>query len=176
MYQIRQSIPDEIELLQAIENDAAILFDTIPGYEYCCTLPCRTFDEHSEVLQKGASLVAFDQSGGIAGFALILPVDNRPHLLELAVARQHQGKGVGTMLLDGVKQWVLANNHSDITLTTFREIPWNMPWYQRSGFEEFVPEVERRELQAICQHERESEVGMKPRVAMIKRLDWSQLS
>lgn len=170
MYQTRRSTTDEIGILQAIENDAAILFGTIPGYSYCADLPCRTYDEHLDVLQKGVSLVAFDQTNGIAGFALILPVDNRPHLLELAVAREHQGKGVGNMLLDSVIQWVIATKHNDITLTTFREIPWNMPWYQRSGFVEFVPGTERPELLTICQHEKESEVGLKPRVAMIKKL------
>ncbi|MBK9204380.1 MAG: GNAT family N-acetyltransferase [Candidatus Obscuribacter sp.] len=173
MYQTGRSTTDQISILQAIENDAALLFDTIPGYSYCIDLPCRTYDEHLEVLQKGVALVALDPTNCIAGFALILPVDNRPHLLELAVAREHQGKGVGNILLDSVKQWIITNKHSAITLTTFREIPWNMPWYQRSGFVEFAPGTDSPELLAICQHERESEVGLKPRVAMIKRLDQS---
>lgn len=170
MYFTRPSTTDEISILQALERDAAILFGTITGYSFCVDLPCRTDDEHLQVLQKGFSLVAFDETNCIVGFALILPLDNRPHLLELAVASKHQSKGVGSMLLAGVIQWVIAINNTDITLTTFREIPWNMPWYQRAGFVEFVPGRERPELEAICQHERESDVGLKPRVAMIKRL------
>ncbi len=168
---IRKSTTNEIPILQSIENDAALLFDTVPGYAYCIDIGSRSVEEHTEVLEHGVSLVAVDTTDTIMGFALIRILDRRPHLLELAVAQKHQGKGTGRLLVQSAAQWAKQNNYDDITLTTFRDIPWNMPWYKRLGFVEFIPGPDRPELISICAHENDTELGEQARVAMIKQAE-----
>ena len=50
---------------------------------------------------------------------------------------------VVTALVRAVCDWTAACAFSEITLTTFRAVRWNMPFYARMGFEP-VPERERR--------------------------------
>jgi hypothetical protein len=33
-------------------------------------------------------------------------------------------------------EWAARSGHADITLTTFRDVPWNMPFYASLGFDE----------------------------------------
>jgi hypothetical protein len=43
-----------------------------------------------------------------------------------------------------VCEWATRRGYPEVTLTTFRDVPWNMPFYARLGFE-LVP---TRELSA----------------------------
>ena len=33
-----------------------------------------------------------------------------------------------------VCDWAAGNGYASVTLTTFRDVPWNMPFYERLGF------------------------------------------
>jgi N-acetylglutamate synthase-like GNAT family acetyltransferase len=63
------------------------------------------------------------------------------HLAEIDVHPEHGRRGIGTQLVKAVCQWAVANGYRSVTLTTFREVPWNMPFYERLGFEE-IPAAE----------------------------------
>ena len=43
-------------------------------------------------------------------------------------------RGVGTRLLAAVRDWARAQGQAAVTLTTFRDVPWNAPFYGRAGF------------------------------------------
>ena len=77
----------------------------------------------------------------------MLGVD-RPHLEEVDVHPDHGRRGVGTALVRAVCDWVRRSGHAEITLTTFRALPWNMPFYRRLGFEEMRDDALRPELLA----------------------------
>jgi hypothetical protein len=44
------------------------------------------------------------------------------------------GRGVGCALVDEVVAWTEAQELASITLTTFRDVPWNGPYYEKLGF------------------------------------------
>jgi predicted N-acetyltransferase YhbS len=81
--------------------------------------------------------VAEDGSGPI-GFAACEPFDDALHLWELAVRRERQGQGVGRALIRAVIDAAGARGCAAVTLTTFREIAWNAPFYARLGFLELA--------------------------------------
>ncbi|WP_062431945.1 GNAT family N-acetyltransferase [Herbidospora daliensis] len=94
------------------------------------------------------------------GFALVGDVDGYVHLDQLAVHPVHEGKGLGTALLEAV----CALGH--VTLTTFRDVPWNAPWYARRGFHVLDSAEWGPELEALVAHERELGIEVAPRVVM----------
>ena len=67
------------------------------------------------------------------GFAYVGPVDDGLHLHQLAVHPDHGRQGLGTALLAAVMRRAAGRA---VTLTTFRQIPWNEPWYRNRGFVE----------------------------------------
>ena len=71
------------------------------------------------------------------GFAHVeLLAAGSPHLEELDVHPRYGRRGLGTALVREVCSWIRASGFRRLTLTTFREPPWNMPFYARVGFVE----------------------------------------
>ena len=70
------------------------------------------------------------------GFAAAARVGRELHLHELSVARAHQGKRIGATLLTALKIDAANSGLRAITLNTYRDIPWNGPFYSRHGFVE----------------------------------------
>ena len=54
---------------------------------------------------------------------------------ELAVTPAHGRRGVGRALVDEVLAWSAAQGLPSVTLITFRDVPWNGPFYEKLGFE-----------------------------------------
>jgi hypothetical protein len=70
--------------------------------------------------------------------------------------------------MDAVIGWAKSRRFHAITLTTFRDVPWNGPFYGSLGF--VVTETLTPQLTRIRQDERERGIdAFGPRVAM--RLD-----
>lgn len=68
------------------------------------------------------------------GFALVSVVDGLAHLEELDVHPEHGRRGLGTALVETVREWARNAGFKAITLSTFRDVPWNAPFYAQLGF------------------------------------------
>jgi GNAT superfamily N-acetyltransferase len=62
-------------------------------------------------------------------------------IFEVDVHPDHGRRGVGTRLMRAVEDWARAKGFAAATLTTFRHLPWNAPFYARLGYRE-IPEAE----------------------------------
>jgi GNAT superfamily N-acetyltransferase len=88
------------------------------------------------------------------GFALAEMLGDRSsHLQEMDVAPRHGRQGVGTALVAEVLRWARRSGHAQTTLTTFRAVPWNMPFYRNAGFEEMCEPEWSAELKDIVARE-----------------------
>ena len=85
------------------------------------------------------------------------------------VAVDDQGQGVGRALLDRVRVWATETGRSAISLTTFAEVPWNRPHYERLGFRVFAEGEIGPELRAV--REVETAHGLDPAIRVCMRLD-----
>ncbi|GAA3138287.1 GNAT family N-acetyltransferase [Nonomuraea salmonea] len=56
------------------------------------------------------------------------------HLDQLAVRPERMRQGIGGRLVAAVIDHARACGAPGVTLTTFRDVPWNGPWYARHGF------------------------------------------
>jgi ribosomal protein S18 acetylase RimI-like enzyme len=70
----------------------------------------------------------------VVGFAAARRVGNEVHLHELSVAIGFQQKKIGATLLSALKIDCKNSGVRAITLHTYRDIPWNAPFYERHGF------------------------------------------
>ncbi|WP_067179889.1 GNAT family N-acetyltransferase [Microtetraspora niveoalba] len=137
----------------------------------------RTFAPLGIVFPPGTTMIEeCDDPGRVivagrppVGFALLGQVDGLTHLDQLAVHPDQQGQGVGTRLIEAVCDAAAATSDA-VTLTTFRDVPWNAPWYARRGFEVLPPESWGPELRALVEHERALGLEIAPRVVMRKVL------
>jgi hypothetical protein len=69
------------------------------------------------------------------------------------------------MLVGSVCDWSRSHGFDAVTLTTFRDVPWNGPFYEKLGFRPLTDLS--RGLAAVRQHERaigDDDFG--PRIAM----------
>lgn len=122
-HRVRVAKPTELPGLVAVELAADGMFA-----EYGIVFPQGSVME--EVTDAAAVLVVGDPP---IAFAYTGLVDEALHLHQLAVHPDHGRRGVGTALLSAVLD--LAGSRA-VTLTTYREIPWNAPWYAKFGFVE----------------------------------------
>ncbi|WP_082403799.1 GNAT family N-acetyltransferase [Saccharothrix sp. NRRL B-16348] len=67
-------------------------------------------------------------------WAAVEEVDGAAHVEQLCVHPDHSRRGIGAALLDHVERWAATRGLAALTLTTFRDIPWNGPYYRRLGF------------------------------------------
>jgi GNAT superfamily N-acetyltransferase len=68
------------------------------------------------------------------GFARVELLAGRPHLEQLSVDLDHMGQGIGRALLRAACDWVSRAGYREITLATYRDVPWNGPFYRSEGF------------------------------------------
>nr|WP_246239683.1 GNAT family N-acetyltransferase [Acrocarpospora corrugata] len=99
------------------------------------------------------------------GFALFGWVDGVVHLDQLAVLPECGKQGIGSALVAALCDHAAAVSEA-VTLTTFRDVPWNAPWYARRGFAVLGEERWGPELAALVAHERELGIEVAPRVVM----------
>jgi GNAT superfamily N-acetyltransferase len=136
-YLIRRAEPADIATLPSIERRAACMFEawlTETGLTLDRLEDVSDIEELDEARRRGHLWVATTAGGDIVGFAQVVILDGTAHLDEVDVVPEHGRKGVGTRLLTTVCEWARDNGYSNVTLTTFRDVPWNRAFYEERGF------------------------------------------
>jgi len=163
-FSIRLAQRDDIEALVAIELAAARLLE---GHAPESVLAEATSRDAFERARLGQRLWVAAIGDRPVGFALVeLLEDGLPHLDEIDVDPRHGRRGIGSALVRHVQQWALGNGHAEITLTTFRHVAWNMPFYARMGFEEIPATETSRSLRQVIEDETARGLDPATRVAM----------
>ena len=141
-YRVRLAGTEDVAGLQEIERQAASMFADhlaevgLTEEDLDRAIPAEEF---ASAQRTSRLWVAESRSREVVGFALV--IDFRPfaHLDELDVLPAHGRRGVGSLLLDTVCVWARESGYSAVTLRTFRDIPWNRPFYERRGFRVVEP-------------------------------------
>lgn len=164
-YTIAGARPDDLECLAPIEVAAVTLFtgpvfDSVPHTPTSRGVLSRAQrDGHLWVARAGESPV---------GFAMVGMIESESaHLEELDVHPDHGRRGLGTKLVEHVCRWAAVAGHSAVTLTTYRDVPWNMAFYARLGFEVVPASALSPALRAIV--EDEARRGLDPAIRVVMR-------
>lgn len=164
-YQIRPAQESDLQILNDIENAAAYLFQNTK-YALEIDLDPLSIGFLKRQLKLDLIWVAVDQKDLPVGFAVLMIIDNYVHLHELCVHPEHGQKGLGTLLTQRVIQFAQDARFLGVTLSTFRDIPWNAPFYKKLGFQEIPADDTRPGLAGIRKKEAEMGLPVKERVLM----------
>lgn len=90
----------------------------------------------------GFTLLMRREGAGTVGFVQVLEIEGIAHLEQLSVLPEHGRRGYGRMLVTAAKSEALGRGHRELTLRTYRDVPWNAPFYASCGFTPSAPTSE----------------------------------
>jgi GNAT superfamily N-acetyltransferase len=147
-YTLRRARSGELPALPDIEHLAAQQFLHSP-YPYVAGMPAQSLEQLHEYQRSGGVWVAVAREGTVAAFVVCKEVDSALYIAEAGVHPAHARQGLGSALLKLVGQWAREQGYPALLLTTFRDVPWNAPYYQRLGFHILRDEEVKPGLRAI---------------------------
>ena len=119
-----------------IERSAAQSFRKVRGLAWIADGPVLGEAVHLSRILRDMCWVVVDDGDSPVGFLSAETAAERElHIREMSVASAFQGRGAGRALLKTTIEWAAAHDFAALTLTTFRDVPWNAPFYGRLGFE-----------------------------------------
>ncbi len=133
---IRPVRSDELALLPTVEAAADTMFEPLGIGPLPGPGTVEEFAAALVVLVAGDPPVGLCRIDGITGLGGGEAV---AHLEQLSVHPGHAGRGIGRALLRAGCAWAAAEGYPEITLATYRDIPWNGPFYASEGFVEVGP-------------------------------------
>lgn len=166
---VRPGRVTDAEHLRAIETAAGERFAEVGMPEIAADEP-MSGDVLAGYSRAGRCWVAAGEGDRPLGYAVVDVIDGCAHVEQISVHPRHQGQGLGRALLDAVEAWAAGRGLKGLTLTTFREVPWNRPLYEHLGFR-VLTEVELTPgLRTV--HDEEARHGIDPalRVCMYRPL------
>lgn len=116
-------------------------------------------------IQEGRAWAA-TEGEAVVGYALAEVVDEAGHLEQVSVHPEFGRRGIGRALVEAVAQWAREEGFSGLTLLTFRDVPWNGPYYASLGFQPLHDDDLTSELRARRLHEQELGLDIAARQAM----------
>lgn len=145
---IRPTTLSDVAALSAIERAAAGRFRDIPELAWLADGEVIPAEQHLDYAERGLSWLALANDQPV-GFVLAEAHPSSLFIVELSVDLDWQGKGIGRQLIACAADHARQKGLRSLTLTTFRDVPWNAPFYARLGFEmmtRLTPELrEKRE-------------------------------
>ncbi|MDW5500461.1 GNAT family N-acetyltransferase [Pseudomonas lundensis] len=132
--QIRLAQPQDIAQLIAVERSAAQLFHQQPAWRFIADGPVMSSQQHADFIQRQHEWLAESTAGEVAGFTAVVSQQQDWHIAELSVAADWQRQGLGRRLIAEMAAQARLQGVQRLTLTTFIDVPWNAPYYQRLGF------------------------------------------
>lgn len=168
---IREAEATDTPLLPAVERSAAQTFLQLSGYEWLATGDTQSVEEHLDYIKRGVEWVAVDAANLPIAFLNGSLAERIFHIHEVSVESSHQGKGIGRGLVSTAKQWAIASGCSSITLTTFRNVPWNELFYRSLGFRTMDTSGLTASLEAVMKNEADVGLPIKDRCAMSLNLE-----
>lgn len=153
---VRSASYADIVDLQTIERSAAQLFKQSSYPELAGFSPVSSLAYGRAFSKQYPVLLAECHANGQAakaGFAYCVPLEQGLHLQELSVHTDFQRLGIGKTLLEAVIAAAQDRAAAFLSLTTYADIAWNGPFYQRHGFKPLKADQTPDFLQAILDKE-----------------------
>jgi citrate synthase len=150
-YRIRRARPQDLPNISAIEVAAARL---LAGHAPESVLGETTSqDDLNEARRQGRRWIALADDAAVGFAHVVVQERDHAHLEELDVHPEHGRRGLGTRLVLSVCAWAGNSGFAAVTRTTFRDVSWNLPFFERLGFGEVAADALSPSLRAIVRDE-----------------------
>lgn len=165
-YRIRAHRPADDAALLTVENRAAQLFRE-HGYPEIADNPFASVADFRAMAKGHEVLVATTEEDLPVGYAVSGPRGDFLHLRELSVDPDHGRRGLGSALVRAVIERCRELAMQGVTLTTFRAVPFNAPFYAAFGFVELPLDRAPPLLRDVFRQELPEDIGADARVLMV---------
>ncbi|MBE8476800.1 GNAT family N-acetyltransferase [Streptomyces justiciae] len=162
---IRPVTPAELPALQDIERAAGAPFRALGMAAIAEDEPFGV-DVLEGYRRQGRAWVAVGGEGRPVGYLVGEPVDGALHIVQVSVHPDFAHRRIGEALLAYAAERAREEGLTGLTLTTFAEVPWNAPYYERLGFRVLGAAELTPGLRKIRAHEAELGLDRWPRVCM----------
>jgi GNAT superfamily N-acetyltransferase len=152
-FAIRPAVPVDAPSLPDIERAAGESFRALPDLAWIASDDVLSVARHLELIATGTCWVAADDRGQLLGFLSAELTGDALHIWEMSVRPAAQGQGIGRALIEAAIAFAKRRALHAVTLTTFRDVPWNAPFYARCGFALLEPAQTDARLSAILADE-----------------------
>jgi GNAT superfamily N-acetyltransferase len=166
---IRLARPDEVPRLREIEDQAGTIFSGLGLIDEALDTSFP-LDDLARLVGMGQVWVGCLEDGLPVGMVIASVREGAVYIEEMDVLPAHGSRGLGARLLACVCAWAQAQGHAAITLSTFRDVPWNGPFYRKHGFRDLQPGEWTPGMRAIREREAEHGLRVEARVFMRREL------
>ena len=133
-YKLRLTTYEDIPALRFIEKQAGERFRDVGLAKIADHDPLEA-EEHALAIEDGTSFVIAKGEEPV-GFLVADWLDEALHIAEMAVHPDHGGQRLGEILINAAKGLCVEKGRKQLSLSTFRDVPWNAPYYATLGFED----------------------------------------
>ncbi|MGW7198303.1 GNAT family N-acetyltransferase [Streptomyces chryseus] len=166
---IRLATPAELPALQAVERAAGEPFRAL-GMAAIADDEPPALALLAGYRRAGRAWVAADAAGQPAAYLIWDVVDGAAHIEQVSVHPRASRQGVGRALITHLAHVAAREGLAALTLTTFADVPWNAPYYARTGFRSLSEAELTDGLRRIRHEEAAHGLDRWPRVCMRRDL------
>jgi len=136
-WRVRPARAADLRHLAPIEDAGGPQFAELFGEAIEPILLSPAMDGRQRAAEPGFLLVAAPEGEGAPiGFVHVLVIDGQAHLEQVSVHPDHQRRGIGRGLVEAAMAEARAQGFDRLSLCTYRDVPWNGPFYRALGFSE----------------------------------------
>ena len=162
---IRAARPDDLAVLRELERVAGAPFRDLGMTAVADDEPLSIADL-ADFQDQGRAWVVADNDDEPVAYLLLDVVDGNAHVEQVSVHPDHARQGLGRQLLETAAAWAAQHGLPALTLITYRDVPWNAPYYERLGFQILAEDQMTAGLRSIRAHETARGLTRWPRVTM----------
>ena len=166
MQNIRPATQHDAAALPDIERSSGAAFRQIPHLAWIADDTVTSQQRHEALIRLGAAWVSHDASNMLTAFLTAEVREDVLHIWQMSVRSDQQRKGIGRNLIKAAEHWARSRHLVGLSLTTFRDVPWNAPFYRSCGFQDVDPQFFPA-LQVTLEAERQAGLPIEQRCAMI---------
>ncbi len=163
-YSIRLANKHDLLKLAQIEKEAGKRFSGMGLVDHLLgqTLPPAKL---IELIEKKQVLIACVKNVPV-GFAAVSVIGKNAYLEEIDVLPEHGRQGHGARLIQLIIEWATLNELNALILSTFLDVQWNAPYYQKFGFRVLDVHESNDDLKQKRREEKEHGMPIDKRVFM----------
>ncbi|GIE98361.1 GNAT family N-acetyltransferase [Paractinoplanes rishiriensis] len=164
---IRAARHDDVDTMRAVEVAAGRLFAEI-GMDLVAEDEPPAADMLRHYIGNGRAWVY----GADVPVAYLLArwVDGNVHLEQVSVDPGYAGRRIGVALVEHLAAWARERGAPALTLSTYAEVAWNAPYYERLGFRRLADAELTDGLRRIRAEEAAHGLDRWPRLCMRREL------
>jgi Predicted acetyltransferase len=163
---VRLAAPNEVAALPLMQVAGGNLFREM-DMALVADGPTPQEAGFAQAQEAGRLLVAVDE-GTVVGFVRLEVLDGALHVEQVTVTPEHGGRGIGRRLMLAAEELARERGYDRMTLTTFRDVPFNGPFYESLGWQVLPADGLTPGLAAARREEADAGLDVWPRQVMAR--------